>query len=211
MTDDKQNPSSDAQEPILVASAVVGDETGVKAAGAIAIEGDSALIIAQFADMNSAKQTYEALRQAESQRAFDIDSVLVVNSDAEGKIHVQKMTDHTTRTGFAWGAVAGVVLGVIFPPSILASAAAVGIAGAAAGKIGNTLKKGDVADALADTLPPGSSGIVALARLRDVDQVKQKMPEATKVTSVPVSGEAADAIKETAKQAEGATAGSTTS
>ena len=112
------------------------------------------------------------------------------------------MTDHTTRTGFAWGAVAGVVLGVIFPPSILASAATLGAAGAIAGKVGNQLNKGDVAKELADTLPPGSSGIIAIAHLRDVEKVKQEMPAATKVTSVPVSDETVEAIKEVSKTAE---------
>jgi uncharacterized membrane protein len=209
MADESKNPTPEGEEHVYVAAAAVGDETGVKAAGAIAVEGDAALLIAQFADMDAAKQTYQALRQAESQRRFDIDSVLVVNADAEGKIHVQKMTDHTTRTGFAWGAVAGVVLGVIFPPSILASAATLGAAGAIAGKVGNQLNRGDVAKELADTLPPGSSGLVVLAHLRDVEKVKQEMPAATKVTSVPVSGETADAIKEASQVAE--PAGSTSS
>ena len=194
MADEKQTPRT--QDPTIIVGASVEDETGVKAAGAIAIEGDAALLVAQFADMDAAKQTYESLRQAESRRAIDIDGVLVVNADADGKINVQKMTDHTTRTGFAWGAVAGVVLGVIFPPSILASAATLGAAGAIAGKVGNQLNKGDVANELADTLPPGSSGIIALARLKDVERVKQQMPKATKVTAVPVSGETADAIKD---------------
>ena len=138
MADDKQNPTPEGEEPAYIVGAAVGDETGVKAAAAIAIEGDAALLIAQFADMDAAKRTYEALREAESQQRISIDGVLVVNADAEGKIHVQKMTDHTTRTGFAWGAVAGVVLGVIFPPSILASAATLGAAGAIAGKVGNS-------------------------------------------------------------------------
>jgi uncharacterized membrane protein len=200
MADEKKNPTPEGDETTYVVGAAVGDETGVKAAGVLAVEGDAALLIAQFADMDAAKRTYEDLRQAESQQRFSIDGVLVVNSDADGKIHVQKMTDHTTRTGFAWGAVAGVVLGVIFPPSVLASAATLGAAGAIAGKVGNELNKGDVAKELAGALPPGSSGIIALAQLKDVEQVKQEMPAATKVTSVPVSGETADAIKEAASQ-----------
>ncbi len=200
MPDEKTTPTPAEDEPTLVATAVVGDDSGIKAAAGIAVQGDAALIVAKFADMDAAKATYEGLKSAERDRSIDIDGVLVVNADAEGKIHIQKMTDHTTRNGFAWGAVAGVILGVVFPPSILASAAAVGIAGAAVGKIGNTIKKGEVADALATTLTPGSSGIVALARLRDVETVKAQMPKATAVTSVPVSGETAEAIKEAAAQ-----------
>ena len=111
MPDEKTTPTPAEDEPTLVATAVVSDDTGVQAAGGIAVQGDAALIVAKFADMDAAKATYEALKNAERDRSIDIDGVLVVNADAQGKIHVQKMTDHTTRNGFAWGAVAGVVLG----------------------------------------------------------------------------------------------------
>src|SRR4029453_8809323 len=143
MTDEKQKTNPQTGEPVYVASGAVRDASGVKAEGAIAIQGDAALLIARFADMDAAKAAYRGLLDAETKRAIDIDAVLVANSDYQGKINIQKMTDHTTRTGFAWGAVAGVVLGVIFPPSILASAATLGIAGAAVGKLGNEKKKSE--------------------------------------------------------------------
>ncbi len=200
MSEEPKVKSTEVGEPVMVAAEVVGDESGVQAAGAIAVQGNYALIVAQFADMDSAKAAYMGLLDAEMKRAIDIDGVLVVNADYQGKIHVQKMTDHTTRDGFLWGAVAGVVLGVIFPPTILASAAAVGAAGAVVGKIGNELKKGDVAAELASVITPGTSGIVALVDITAVDAVKQEMPAAKAVKSVPVSSETADAIKEAATQ-----------
>ena len=49
---------------------------------------------------------------------------VVVKRDADGNLEVQKTTDPSTRRGLGWGVVGGVVLGVIFPPSIIASAAA---------------------------------------------------------------------------------------
>ena len=95
--------------------------------------------------------------------------MLVVKADYQGKIDVEKMTDHRTRKGFKWGVVGGAVLGIIFPPSILASAAAVGIAGAAVGKVGHTMAKGAVADELAGVITPGTSGIIALVEITAVD------------------------------------------
>ena len=164
---------------------------------------DAALIVAGFANQGAAEAAYEALRQAESQHSIQIDGVLVVSADDVGKVHIHKMTDHTTRTGFAWGAVAGVVLGVIFPPSILASAAVLGAAGAAIGKADNEIKRRDVAEALSVAVPPGSSGIVALTTLEAIPGVKAAIPDATTVESVTVSGEEAAAIREVAKKAEG--------
>src|SRR5262245_48464994 len=209
MSDDKQAQAG-ADDTVIVGEAVIADETGVQAAAAIAIEGDAALIVAGFANQESAKAAYDTLRQAEREKAIQIDGVLVVSADDVGKVHIHKMTDHTTRTGFAWGAVAGVVLGVIFPPSILASAAVLGVAGAAAGKAGNEMKRREVAEALEAAVPPGSSGIVALTTLKAIPEVKAAIPDATEVQSVTVSGEEAAAIKEVAKKAEGTEAAAAT-
>ena len=93
---------------------------GIQALAGIAVQGDQALIVAQFADMDSAKAAYYALVDAEAKRAIDIQGVLVANADYQGKIHIQKMTDHTTRNGLKWGAIAGAVIGLIFPPTIIA-------------------------------------------------------------------------------------------
>ncbi len=206
MTDETQNAPEATEEPVEVAAVVAGDESGIQAEAAVAVQGNSAIIVAQFADMDTAKLAYEALLDAEMKRALDIDGVLVVNADYQGKVHVQKMTDHTTRNGFLWGAVAGVVVGVIFPPSVLASAATLGVAGALAGKAGNLFKKGAVASELTEVIKPGTSGIVALVSITAVDAVKETIPQATEVKAVPVDDETAAAVKEAAKAAGDTTA-----
>jgi len=207
MTDETKGTPAPPEEPVMVTEGIVVDDAGVEAVGAIAVQGNYVVLAAQFADMDSAKLAYGALVDAEMKRAIDIEGVLVVNADYEGKVHVQKMTDHTTRNGFAWGLVGGVVLGIIFPPSILASAATVGIAGAIVGKAGNLLKKGAVADELASVITPGTSGIVALVAITAVDAVKATIPDATAVKTVPVDDETADAVKEAAKAAGAESAG----
>jgi uncharacterized membrane protein len=193
-------PAADEQ-PVDVAAVVVGDEAGVQAEAAVAVQGDSAILVAQFADMDAAKEAYFALLDAEAKRAIDIDGVLVVNADYQGKIHIQKMTDHTTRNGFLWGAVAGAVVGIIFPPSIIVSAATFGFMGALIGKAGNIWKRGEVADELKDVIKPGTSGIVALVELTAIDAVKATIPQATAVKTVAVDDETATAVKKAAAEA----------
>jgi uncharacterized membrane protein len=185
---------------------VVGDDGSVQALGAVAVQGNQAIVVAQFADMDSAKAAYYALLDAEVKRAIDIDGVLVANADYQGKVHIQKMTDHKTRNGFLWGAVGGAVIGLIFPPTILAGAVAVGVAGAAVGKAGNVLMKSDVAAELASVIAPGTSGIVALVSITAVDAVEATIPDAKVVKSAPVSDETAAAVKQAAK-AGGSSAG----
>ena len=190
------------KEPVLAASgAVVDDKGGVVAEGGIAVQGTQALLVARFADMDAASVAYDALRDAESRRAIDIQGVLVVDADYQGKITVRKMTDHHTRRGFAWGAVAGVALAIIFPPSLLAGAALGGVVGAAVGKAGNIATKSDVAKDLADVITPGTSGIVAVVDITAVDAVKDSIPEASEVKAVPIDKETADAVTTAANAA----------
>jgi uncharacterized membrane protein len=195
MTEETKDAASAPEEPVDAAVVVAADEAGVEAVAAIAVQGNRALIVAQFADMDAAKKAYYTLIDAEAKRAIDIDGVMVVNADYQGKINVQKMTDHKTRNGFLWGAAGGVVLGIIFPPSILASAVAVGAAGAAVGKVGHTMAKGKVADELAGVITPGTSGIIAIVEITAVDAVKAEIPDAKVVKSAPVDDETAAAVQ----------------
>ena len=184
-----------------IVEGVVADDMGILAEGAIGISGDNAILVARFANVDAAKQAYGVLVEAEKSGALDIDGVLVANADAEGKINVVKMTDHHTKKGFLAGAVAGVVLGIIFPPSIIASALVVGTGGAAIGKLGNLNAKNQTARELADVLTPNSSGIIALVQLAQVEEVKEQLPEAAEVKAAPVSDEAAAAVKSAAEAA----------
>jgi uncharacterized membrane protein len=195
MTDQTRN------EPVTVVAATVGDDQGITAEGVLAVQGSQAVLVAQFADMNAAEAAYEALRDAEISGAIDIDGVLVVSADHDGKIRVKRMSDHTSRNGFVWGAVAGGALALIFPPSLLAGLVAGGITGAAIGKVGNQLKKGQVAAELASVITPGTSGIVALVDLNAVDKVKETIPESKKVEAVPVDNETAATVKAAAAAA----------
>jgi hypothetical protein len=76
-----------------------------------------------------------------------------------------------------------------------------GTGGAAIGKIRNVVGQGKVASELAAVMTPGSSGIIALARLAEVEKVKAEMPAAKEVKAAAVTPEVADAVKEAAKEA----------
>jgi uncharacterized membrane protein len=207
MTDETTTTGAAPEQPVDAAVVVAGDDAGIEAVAAIAVQGNQAVIVAQFADMDSAKAAYYALLDAEATRAVDIYGVLVANADFQGKVHIQKMTDHKTRNGFLWGAVGGAVIGLIFPPTIIAGAVGVGLAGAAVGKAGNVLMKSEVADELASVIAPGTSGIVALVAITAVDAVTQTIPDAKVVKSAPVDDATADAVKQAAQAAGDPSAG----
>src|SRR4051812_1818512 len=109
-------------------------EGEVTAQVAAVSDGATTLFVADFNDTDTAQGAYEALRSIEDGRTLAIDGVIVVKRDADGTLEIQKATDHSSKRGMKWGLVGGAVLGVLFPPSIIGSAAVLGAGGAALGK-----------------------------------------------------------------------------
>lgn len=200
MTDETAKPTDD----VVVVAGQIADDQGVVAEAAIAAEGDHALIVARFADPTLAMAMYDVLLDAEIAEELEIDGVLVVNADEKGKLHVQKMTDHSTRKGLKWGIVGGVVAGIFLPATIIGGAIALGVAGAAAGKARNLYHRVEVEEELAGVITPGTSGILALVSGWAAEAIAKKMTNAQEVKTVPVDEETAGAIRAAAAAADSA-------
>ncbi len=192
-----------ADEEGAAVVAAVADETGVQAVGAAVTDYANTVLVAEFAHPDAAKAAHLGLQMAELSGEVRVDGVLVVHADAAGRIHVDKMTDHSTKTGLKWGAVGGLVVGVLFPPSIIASTVGWGILGGAIGKIRNMVHHSRVEGQLQGSIRPGHSGIVALMHATDVATVEGKLADTTNVTTVDVDAETAREITEEAKAAAG--------
>ena len=165
-------------------------------------DGAYALIVADFSDTETAWEAYELLQSVEDGRHLEIESVIVVKRGDDGVIEVQKATDHSTRRGLGWGLVGGVVLGVIFPPSIIASAAVLGAGGAAIGKARELHHRKELADELQDALEPGHSGLIALVSDPGAVEIRKALEKANRVLERAVDKVAADDIKAAAKEIE---------
>jgi uncharacterized membrane protein len=179
---------SAADQPEVVAAAAVSD-------------GAYTVFVADFPDTDTAWEAYEALKSVEDGQTVEIEGVIVVKKDADGKLEVQKATDHSTRHGLKWGVVGGVVLGVLFPPSILGSAAVLGAAGAAAGKARELHNRKELAEELQDAIAPGHSGILALVSDPGAVQIRKALDKADAIVEKAVDKVAADDIKAAAKEA----------
>jgi len=183
--------------------AAVANEDGVQAVVAMDTDYFNTVLAAEFANPDAAKAAYMSLLNAEINGQLKIDGVLAVHANSDGKIHIDKLTEHSTKTGVKWGAAAGLVIGVLFPPALIASTVGWGIVGGALGKLRNLHHRLQVADELAGAIGPNNSGIIALIHATDVAAVKQEIPEATKVTTADVDEETAKDIVEEAKKADG--------
>src|SRR3954447_26282961 len=116
-------------------AATPANEEHSETLAAAATDGAYTLIVADFSHTSTAWEAYEVLKSVEDGRTVAIEGIVVVKREADGKLEIQEATDHSTRSGLRWGLVGGVALGLIFPPSIIGGAAALGAAGAATGKV----------------------------------------------------------------------------
>ena len=172
---------------------------------AAATDGAYTLLVADFADTATAWDAYEGLKSIEDGRTVAIEGVVVVKRESDGKLEIQKATDHSTKSGLKWGIVGGIALGVIFPPSVIGSAAALGAAGAATGKILQLHHRSELADELEDSIAPGHSGILALVSDPGVVEVRKALATADAIVEGAIDDVAARDIKAAAKEADSET------
>ena len=125
-----------------------------------------------------------------------------MNRDAEGKLEIEKATDHSTKKGMKWGLVGGAALGLVFPPSIIGSAVALGAGGAALGKAHQLHDKIGLEKDLSDAVAPGHSGIVALVSDPGAVQIREALAKANGIVEHAVNEVTAKDIRAIADEVE---------
>ena len=160
----------------------------------LATDGAYTVIIAQFKDDADTQAAYEALKELEATTSLRIDGVIMARMDPSGKVTLGTVTDHSTRTGLKWGIVGGVVAGILFPPTIIASAASPGVVGAVLGKVRNKGHRSDLTAQLQEVMTPGTSGILALVEDTAVVEVQKALAKADKIVTDAVDKELAKDI-----------------
>ncbi|WP_456846049.1 DUF1269 domain-containing protein [Cellulomonas sp. P5_C6] len=163
-------------------------------------DGAYTLLVADFADTDTAWGAYESLKEVADGKTLDIEGVIVVKRGADGGLEVQKATDHSTRRGLGWGVVGGVALGIIFPPSIIGSAAVLGAVGAATGKARELHHRKELTEELQDAIAPGHSGIVALVSNPSVVEIRKALDKADAIVEKALDKAEAEEIKAAADE-----------
>jgi uncharacterized membrane protein len=95
------------------------------------------IYVGTYVDKAAAEDDYQVIKDLHSAGAVGTYDAAVVTKDYNGKVHVNK-DEMATRHGAWGGAAVGAVLGILFPPSIIGTAAV----GAAVGGIGGHLWRG---------------------------------------------------------------------
>jgi uncharacterized membrane protein len=118
------------------------------------------IFVGTYPDELAARNDYEVIKDLHAARALGSYDAAVITKDVGGKVHVNK-DEMATRHG-AWGGIAvGALVGILFPPSIIASAAVGGAVGGVGGHLWRGLSRSDVKD-LGELLDEGETALIVI-------------------------------------------------
>lgn len=150
---------------------------GASEQGAIT-EWPQSLVWAVFDTTNGAADALAALQQADRGWLVQIEEAAVVVKNSDGGVEFNEPGDRSGMSGLGAGALIGGVIGLIFPPAIVAATAA----GAAAGGLGAQVRDAGFEDnalrAAANELQPGQSLLIAVIWHQWVDDAVRFLNEA---------------------------------
>ena len=152
------------------------------------------LYVAAYNDPNAAQADWDAIKQLAKDDVISAEVLVLVTRDSAGKIDV-KDNFHTVGVSAGLGAAGGLLIGLIFPPAFLASGLVGAGIGAGVGGLVSHANKKDIKEEVADSLPPSSSGIVALFDEQWAAEVEKATAKADKVSKHEVDKDSVEEAK----------------
>jgi uncharacterized membrane protein len=119
------------------------------------------VLIAAYLFEDLAQKDFDAILKLAEEKTITIEGVAVVQKDPDGEVHVNQTGDHLGRKGAKLGGGAGLVVGLLAPP-LLAATAIGAAAGATVGKFAKHRIESGIGEKLDAALPPGSGGLIAI-------------------------------------------------
>ena len=141
-------------------------------------QGDKRVLVASFDTLGGANLAVEKLHKMEKAGLLDVENTVAVSKNAWDKLDVKQIGDVSTGQGAKIGALVGGVVGLIFPPSLLATAALGAAIGGITAKLrGDQMDAADI-QAMAETMEPGTSLLVAVVEPQWADEVETALQDA---------------------------------
>jgi uncharacterized membrane protein len=117
------------------------------------------LYAATYASLGDAEADYDTLLDLHDADFVGTYDVAVISKDDEGKVHVKKH-EKPTQHGAWTGAGVGAVLGILFPPALVATAAVGAATGGVIGHLARGMSRSDMKE-VGDLLDAGRAALIA--------------------------------------------------
>ena len=160
------------------------------------------LVVGSYADAGAADDDFAALKSGEDAGEYKVVGAVVMDRDASGKVEVKEHGDKHVGHGAAWGAGAGLVVGLFAPPLLIATGIGAGI-GALIGGLNKRHEEKQLGVDVDEYLPPGSSAVVAVVDDQWADKVENALVKSDKRISKAIdSGDYEELQKAIAKSSD---------
>jgi uncharacterized membrane protein len=152
------------------------------------------VFIAAYASEDGASAALKKFRKTDSDTADGLIDEAAVAHTTEGRIDLAEPSDPGGRKWAKRGAIAGGLVGLIFPPSIIGTAFVGAAGGGIWGKIRDKGFKDEDLKSFGETLPPGSSAVIAVGEDRVLDDLQQGLEGYEGTVRHDLSADATDQI-----------------
>ncbi|HEY7146400.1 MAG TPA: DUF1269 domain-containing protein [Streptosporangiaceae bacterium] len=139
------------------------------------------IYVATYPNEAAARDDYQVVKGLHSSGLVGSYDAAVITKDADGKVHENK-DETATRHGAWWGIAAGAAVGVLFPPSILGTAALGGVIGGVSGHLARGMSRSDAKE-LGDFIDPGEAGLVVVGETKVEQAIEHAVTRAEKRTA----------------------------
>jgi uncharacterized membrane protein len=156
------------------------------------------LYAAQYDALDPAKEDFADIKELHKEKFVGFYDAALFTKKDDGKVKIIDTDESGRARGTVIGLVAGGVLGLIFPPTLLLTGMGAG-AGALLGHLTTGMPRGDIKE-LGDMLDAGQAGIILIGETTMEEGFDRLAKRATKVAKKQVDASAAD-VKKAADEA----------
>ena len=129
------------------------------------------IYIGAYPDEAAARADYEVVKELHAVDAVGSFDAAVVTKDDKGKVHVHK-DETATRKGGWIGVGVGALVGILFPPGLIAGAVVGGVIGGVSGHLWKGMSRSDVKE-LGEFIDSGQAALVVVGEIT-VSEALQK-------------------------------------
>jgi uncharacterized membrane protein len=148
------------------------------------------VFVATFPDEEQAGEVLRQLQRMHGDNVIELIDAAAIVRRADGKVTYTESGDASTKRWATRGAVVGGLVGLIFPPSILVSAA-LGAGGAGLwGKLRDAGFDDTELKRVGESLPPGGSAVIAIAEDKVIARLERDLADYRDLATYALSADA---------------------
>ena len=132
-----------------------------------------------YTDQRLAEQDWDAIEASAKSGGIDLADAALVRRNLDGNITTLRRQSHH---GWGKGAIAGAMVGLIFPPSLIGSAVVGAAGGGIVAKLSRKVKRDDIKD-LGEAMDEGDVDLLVITDSGSVKALVDLMEGATKTLS----------------------------